>query len=224
MAKFIIDAGHGGSDSGATYNGRKESNDVLRLALRVGELLKKNGQTVLYTRESDKAVSLSERSAFENKNGCDYFVSIHRNAYQPEMAKGVEIHIYRNRSSAEQLANKVKLELINVGFVDRKVKISNFHVLRETKNSAVLIEVGFIDNSSDNNLFDSKFEAIAQSIARGCLKQIGKELVVNKSTDTSTGSYFRVVCGSYKDRNNAVAQQNKLKEAGFNSFLEVLKK
>ena len=148
MAKFIIDAGHGGSDSGATYNGRKESNDVLRLALRVGELLKKNGQTVLYTRESDKAVSLSERSAFENKNGCDYFVSIHRNAYQPEMAKGVEIHIYRNRSSAEQLANKVKLELINVGFVDRKVKISNFHVLRETKNPAVLIEVGFIDNSS----------------------------------------------------------------------------
>ena len=41
MAKFIIDAGHGGNDPGATYNGRKQSNDVLRLALRVGELLNK---------------------------------------------------------------------------------------------------------------------------------------------------------------------------------------
>ena len=212
MAKFIIDAGHGGNDPGATYNGRKESNDVLRLALRVGELLKKNGQTVLYTRESDKSVSLSERSSFENKNGCDYFVSIHRNAYQPEAAKGVETHIYSNGSSAEQLANKV---------VDRKVKVSNFHVLRETKNPAVLIEVGFIDNSSDNKLFDSKFESIAQGIARGCLKQVGKELVVSNNT-LDDDTYFRVICGSYKDRSNAIKQQNKLKAAGFDSFLEVL--
>ena len=221
MAKFIIDAGHGGSDSGATYNGRKESNDVLRLALRVGELLKKNGQTVLYTRESDKSVSLSERSSFENKNGCDYFVSIHRNAYQPEAAKGVETHIYSNGSSAEQLANKVNSQLVNVGFVDRKVKVSNFHVLRETKNPAVLIEVGFIDNSSDNKLFDSKFESIAQGIARGCLKQVGKELVVSNNT-LDDDTYFRVICGSYKDRSNAIKQQNKLKAAGFDSFLEVL--
>ena len=221
MAKFIIDAGHGGNDPGATYNGRKESNDVLRLALRVGQLLQENGQTVLYTRESDKAVSLSERSLFENKNGCDYFVSINRNAYQPEAAKGVETHVYSNGSSAEQLANKVNLELVNVGFVDRKVKVSNFHVLRETKNPAVLIEVGFIDNSSDNKLFDSKFEAIAQGIARGCLKQVGKELVVsNNILDDDT--YFRVICGSYKDRSNAIKQQNKLKAAGFDSFLEVL--
>lgn len=223
MAKFIIDAGHGGSDSGATYNGRKESNDVLRLSLRVGELLKKNGQTVLYTRESDKTVSLSERSVFENKNGCDYFVSIHRNAYQPEVAKGVETHIYSNGSSAEQLANKVNLELVNVGLVDRKVKVSNFHVLRETKNPAVLIEVGFIDNSSDNKLFDSKFEDIAQGIARGCLKQVGKELVVSNNT-LDDDTYFRVICGSYKNRSNAIKQQNKLKESGFDSFLEIYNK
>lgn len=223
MAKFIIDAGHGGNDPGATYNGRKESNDVLRLALRVGQLLQENGQTVLYTRESDKAVSLSERSLFENKNGCDYFVSIHRNAYQPEGAKGVETHVYSNGSSGEQLANKVNLELVNVGFVDRKVKVSNFHVLRETKNPAVLIEVGFIDNSSDNKLFDSKFEAIAQGIARGCLKQVGKELVLS-SNILDDDTYFRVICGSYKDRKNAIKQQNKLKESGFDSFLEAYNK
>lgn len=222
MAKFIIDAGHGGSDPGACYNGRKESNDTLKLSLRVGDLLTKNGQTVLYTRESDKFINLAERSSFENKSGCDYFISIHRNAYKPESAKGVETHIYSNGGKTEELATKVNLELVNVGFVDRKVKVSNFHVLRETKNPAILIEVGFIDNTLDNNLFDSKFDDIAEAIARSCLKQVGKELVVTNNTTDDV--YFRVICGSYKDRNNALYQQTKLKLAGFDSFLEVYNK
>lgn len=50
---------------------------------------------------------------------------------------------------------------------------------------------------------------------------MGKELVVsNNILDDDT--YFRVICGSYKDRSNAIKQQNKLKAAGFDSFLEVL--
>lgn len=222
MAKFIIDAGHGGNDPGATYNGRKESNDTLMLALRVGTLLSENGQTVVYTRESDKSLTLADRSLFENRNNCDYFISIHRNAYKPEAAKGVEAHIYSKGGKAQQLATKVNSELVSSGFVDRKVKVSNFHVLRETKNPAILIEVGFIDNTEDNKLFDIKFEAIAQGIARGCLKQIGKELIISDDIDNNT--YFRVICGSYKEKNNAMNKQNKLKVAGFNSFLETFKK
>lgn len=228
MAKFILDPGHGGNDPGATYKERKESNDVLKLTLRVGALLKENGQTVLYTRETDKALSLTERSNYELKNGCDYFISIHRNAVGAEVAKGVETYIYNGSYSSKEtcrsLAAKVNSNLVGVGFVDRKVKEANFHVLRETKNPAILIEVGFIDNTSDNNLFDSKLEKIAQAIARGCLKQIGKELVVNNSSSNSKSTYFRVVCGSYKDRNNAVVQQNKLKAAGFETFLEAFRK
>ena len=50
--------------------------------------------------------------------------------------------------------------LVDVGFANRGVKAANFHVLRETKAPAVLIEIGFIDNSKDNKLFDSKFEKI----------------------------------------------------------------
>lgn len=111
--------------------------------------------------------------------------------------------------------------MVSIGFVDRKVKVSNFHVLRETENPAILIEVGFVDNTSDNKLFDSKFEAIAQGISRGCLKQIGKEL--NLSNKIATDNYFMVICGSYKDKNNAINKQNRLKYAGFDSFLEVYK-
>lgn len=228
MSKWLLDAGHGGSDPGATYNGRRECDDVLRLILRVGEILKNNGETVSYTRTTDKSLSLPERSNMDKAGAYDYFVSIHRNAYQPEKAKGVETHIYASGGKREELAKKVNDNLVAVGFTNRGVKISNFHVLRETKSAAILIETGFIDNTSDNNLFDSKFEAIAQAIAKGCLSQVGKSIKVEYTSNTTTTvtgeTYYRVIVGSYKDRNNAVAQQNKLKEKGFDSFLEAFKK
>ena len=51
--KIIIDPGHGGSDSGATYNGRQEKDDALRMAMAVGDLLKNAGFDVVYTRTTD---------------------------------------------------------------------------------------------------------------------------------------------------------------------------
>lgn len=225
MAKWLLDPGHGGSDPGATYKGREESDDVLKLALRVGELLKYNNESVFYTRTNDSTVSLSDRSSMENSGSYDYFVSIHRNAYQPEAAKGVETHIYIKGGKSEQLATKVNSELVKVGFVDRGVKVSNFHVLRETKAPAILIEVGFIDNSSDNSIFDSKFEQIAQSIVKGCLAQIGKSMnVPNDNSDTSE-VYYRCVAGSFKNRANAENRKADLIAKGFtDTFIDVYKK
>ena len=53
MARIIIDSGHGGSDPGATYEGRREKDDNLRLALAVGRILEENGEDVVYTRTED---------------------------------------------------------------------------------------------------------------------------------------------------------------------------
>lgn len=194
MAKWLLDPGHGGSDPGACYNGRRESDDVLRLSRRVGEILSSNGESVSYTRTSDATVSLSQRSSMENRGAYDYFVSIHRNAIAPEKAKGVETHIYSRGGKKEELATKINNNLVGIGFVDRKVKVSNFHVLRETKCAAILIECGFIDHTSDNNLFDSKFEQIAQAIAKGCLAQVGKSLAASNSSSSSntSSSSFKV--------------------------------
>lgn len=230
MAKWIFDAGHGGVDPGATYKNRKECDDALKLVLRVGELLKANGETVLYTRTINATLTLAERSNFEIKNGCDYFVSIHRNAFNPEVAKGVETFIYNGTYGAKEkcrsLATKVNTSVVNAsGYSNRGVKEANYHVLRETKNPAILIEVGFIDNTGDNNIFDSKFESIAQAIAKGCLEQVGKTFKLPATQSQSTEEiYYRCICGSYKDKNNAISQQEKLKKAGFDSFLEAFKK
>ncbi|MEN8078271.1 N-acetylmuramoyl-L-alanine amidase [Clostridioides difficile] len=224
MAKWLLDPGHGGGDSGAAYKGRKECDDVLKLALRVGELLKYNNENIYYTRTKDNTVSLSERSNMENSSSYDYFVSIHRNAYHPEVAKGVETHIYVKGGKAEQLANKVNPELVKSGFLNRGVKVSNFHVLRETKSPAILIEVGFIDNSSDNFIFDANFENIAQAIVRGCLSQVGKTINI-PDNNIEENMYYRCIVGSFKERENAEKRKVELVANGFTDvFIDIYKK
>lgn len=176
MAKWLLDAGHGGSDPGACYKGRRESDDVLRLVQAIGAILVSNGETVGYTRTSDAALSLSARTNKCNAEGYNYLVSVHRNAFSPEQAMGAETYVYLGYSSKPDgaLATAVNNALVSLGYFNRKVKEGNLHMVRESKCTAILTEVGFIDNTGDNNLFDSKFNLIALGIANGCLSQVGK--------------------------------------------------
>ena len=76
----VIDAGHGGADPGAKFEGRQEKDDALRLALAVGNILSQNGVDVRYTRTDDTYNTPLEKATMANEAGADYFVSIHRNA------------------------------------------------------------------------------------------------------------------------------------------------
>lgn len=174
MASLCFDYGHGGSDPGAVYMGRKESDDVLSLGRSVASELRRHGVFVAETRVSDMTVSLTQRSDFENMQVYDYFISFHRNAFNPEQAAGVETYTYLNPGAkAKELAQGIQNALVGVGFGNRGMKEANFHVLRETKAPAVLIEIGFIDNSQDNALFDSKREEIVKAVAGAILSQLG---------------------------------------------------
>jgi N-acetylmuramoyl-L-alanine amidase len=154
--------------------GRKESEDVLAVGREVATILRHHGVIVDETRVADVSLSLKERSDFENKGKYDYFISFHRNASKPETATGVETYTYLNPGTkSKELAQKIQNELVSVGFANRGVKEANFHVLRETKAPAVLIEIGFIDNSLDNALFDSKRADIAKGIAKAILSHLG---------------------------------------------------
>ena len=226
MARLCFDYGHGGEDSGAYYNGRKESNDVLSIGKAVASEVRRNGVTVDEIRTSDATVSLWERSNFENRNDYDYFISFHRNAFMPEQARGVETYTYTNQDgNSKAMADKIQSALVNIGFVNRGVKKENFHVLRETKAPAVLIEMGFIDNTGDNNLFDSKRIEIIKGITKAILTQLGiayKEESVNNSNDGKT--LYRVMAGSFSVRENADKQVQKLKAAGFDATIMIFNK
>jgi N-acetylmuramoyl-L-alanine amidase len=174
MARLCFDYGHGGADPGAVYKGRKEKDDVLSLGRAVATEVRRHGVVVDETRTGDYAVSLKDRSNLENRKGYDYFISFHRNAFKPEAAKGVETYTYLNAGTkAKGMAVKIQEALVGLGFVNRGVKEKNLHVLRETRAPAVLAEVGFIDNTGDNRLFDIKYTEMIKGIARAILAQLG---------------------------------------------------
>ena len=94
---IALDAGHGGSDPGAVYNGRNEKDDNLRLALAVGDILKNKGVDVVYTRTDDIYETPFKKATDANDAGGDYFVSFHRNSGEnPNTASGVQTLIYSN--------------------------------------------------------------------------------------------------------------------------------
>ncbi len=219
MARLCFDYGHGGSDPGAVYKGRKEKDDVLSLGKAVAAELRRHGVIVDETRTSDKTVSLKERASFENKKAYDYFISFHRNAFKPETAKGVETYTYlKPKAKTKALAEKIQSALVGIGFTNRGVKEANFYVLRETKAPAVLIEIGFIDNTEDNRLFDSKRDEIIKAIAGAILSQLGIKYTANSQT------LYRVMAGSFKERENAQRQVQKLKQAGFDATIMIFNK
>ena len=91
MATIMLDAGHGGYDSGAVYGDRYEKNDTLSLVLAVGTILENNGVDVLYTRTTDVYQSPNEKAGIANRSDADYFISIHRNSSpDPNTYSGVE--------------------------------------------------------------------------------------------------------------------------------------
>ena len=225
MARICIDAGHGGNDPGAVYNGRKESDDNSALGQAVAAELRRHGVIVDETRTADVTVSLNERSTFENRQSYDYFISFHRNAFKPEQAKGVETYTYLNPGAKSKgLAEKIQTALVGVGFTNRGVKAANFHVLRETKAPAVLVEVGFIDNTGDNQLFDRKRNEIVAVITKAILEQVGIKYLPSTppSPKQQTGqTLYRVMAGSYAVRENAERQVERLKAAGFDATIMI---
>ena len=226
MTRICLDYGHGGSDPGAVYRGRKEKDDVLKLGKEVATELRRHGIVVDETRTSDTTVSLKSRSDFANSKGCDYFISFHRNAFKPEQAKGIETYTYLYPSAkAKALADKIQTALVGVGFTNRGVKTANFHVLRETKAPAVLVEVGFIDNTKDNQLFDSKRSEIVIAVAKAILSQLGIKYTSSTSPpkEQTSQTLYRVMAGSYAVRENAEKQVERLKKAGFDATIMIFR-
>ena len=104
MAGVILDAGHGGYDNGAQYDGRKEKDDNLRLTLAVGQILEQNGVPVSYTRQSDIYQSPSEKARLGNESGADYFISIHCNSTPAEKWRGAQVFYRPNDPESQALA------------------------------------------------------------------------------------------------------------------------
>ena len=135
---ICLDPGHGGSDSGATAFGAKESDLTLKIAQYCKEELAKYDVNVVMTRTTD--TRLSEEAAMDLKNrvevakkaGASYFISIHINSAQNSAAHGAEVY-YPNTSgnknlstNGQNLAKAIQKQLTALGLYDRGIKIRNY--------------------------------------------------------------------------------------------------
>ncbi len=174
MKTVVIDAGHGGSDFGATYLGRREKDDNLNLALAVGNILDNNGVNVIYTRTDDVYETPAQKAQKATAENADYFISIHRNSspYSNQYT-GIESLVYDRNNTAGHIAENINRNLESLGFANQGVnEHTNLTVLKHTNMPAVLVEVGFINTDRDNIRFDSMFYEIAQAIADGFLTTV----------------------------------------------------
>ena len=175
----IVDAGHGGYDSGAVGpTGIKEKDVTLKVALKLGRILENNGVKVIYTRTSDnvswpsnESQDLEARVSIANSNNTDLYVSIHANSFNGS-AYGTETYYYNGSAKGKEAAEAVQKELINaIGLYDRGAKTAGYYVLKNTISPSILVELGFIDNRNEEILLNSDWfqQKCAEAIAKGIL-------------------------------------------------------
>ncbi|MDN6626707.1 MAG: GW dipeptide domain-containing protein, partial [Pisciglobus halotolerans] len=165
----VVDAGHGGKDSGANRFGVYEKKLNMAVATKVERKLKQKGYEVVMTRKSDVFIGLNDRARMANNAKADLFVSIHTNAMglgYDTSARGIETYSWRKGNTRphnpiksedpKRLLNSTKLSgsvqrslLAKTNAYNRKTKTANFAVLRNTWMPAILAEMGFVDNAGE---------------------------------------------------------------------------
>ena len=167
-----LDMGHTLSGAGTGARGYAEETVKNReVGNRLMAMLKEKGHTVINCTVDKSSNDLYDRVRKANAQKLDLFISLHLNAFKSTTSEmGVETHIYNGSYSGKE-ANRKRAQAIqtalvqDVKWIDRKVRESNFYVIRETVAPAVLVELGFCDSQGDMNKWNT--EKIAAALFRG---------------------------------------------------------
>lgn len=216
MKKVYLDAGHGGRDPGAVGNGLKEKDIVLPVTLKMGDILKRHGLEVVYSRTIDTFLELHERANKANQAKTDVFVSIHCNSATNTSARGVETYSYLGSVEGGKLAKAIQDSVINAKIFshNRGTKTANFAVLRLTRMPAALVELGFISNKLDAEIQKTKQEEMAEAVAKGILNYLGIKYEGKSQVKVRIKGKLHYIDGFMKDNVNYVAIRQILESLG----------
>ena len=182
----VIDAGHGGRDPGAIYQGVNEKDLNLDISLRLYRMLKDAGIRVYMTRMNDTFVELGDRAKYANNLNASLFVSIHNNAMHDPNYDGSMTLYYPSSFnpaygiSGAELARIIQDEMVRyLGTANKGLrKRPNLAVLNKTKMPAVIAEIAFMSNHGDmqNLKKDSFRQKSAESLYAGIIKALNKSV------------------------------------------------
>jgi N-acetylmuramoyl-L-alanine amidase len=190
LPAVIIDAGHGGNDSGARYKGVSEKDLTLDVALRLEKILNARGFPTVQTRTDDIYVALADRAIIANRvRGPALFVSVHFNQGSGREQAGIETFYADSKvplpsdwtwmgfftrseplENGEDLAARVQAAaVLQTGARDRGIRARHLYVTRHTRIPAILVEGGFITNRQESDLLmeDHYADHLATGIADG---------------------------------------------------------
>lgn len=223
--KIYIDCGHGGSDSGAIGCGHYEKNLNLDYGLKLGQILQEYKDVeIKYCRTGDINLSLQDRTNNSNNWNSNLYLSCHLNAFNGE-ARGTET-IYSIVASDIfiKLCHDIGVSISNnLGIPFRRSFSKSgtngdyYHVIRETTCESIIIEALFIDNQLDMNKYNS--DVIARSICNCLVDYYDLELKELPKPEP-TNTLYRVQCGAFRNKENAIELSNKLTNAGFSNFIK----
>lgn len=150
----VIDAGHGGADAGAQFNGMLEKDFTLSVAQKIILLNKREDVEFVLLRNSDEFVPLQARVDRINELKPDLVISLHVNNSKNRELNGMEIYISPKNPAFEKsqlLADSFLSHFSNAPLSKRGVKEGNFHILRNSESPAMIFEMGFISNEKDRD-------------------------------------------------------------------------
>jgi N-acetylmuramoyl-L-alanine amidase len=221
--KIHLDAGHAYNTPGKRNNTMREWEFNSVVAQYVKDVLANyQGVEVLFAHDPTGKVdiSLDKRTDYANRAGVDVYVSIHANA-GPSAAKGIETFVYTSKpKEAVAFANLTQKKLVEkTGRSNRGVKTADFHVLRETHMTSILVECGFMTNSDEAVLLKSADYRLkcAYAIAEALVEQYKlKEKQKPKPPTPSPGKeLYRVQVGAFAEKANADRLAAELKSKGY---------
>lgn len=173
---IVIDAGHGGKDPGANRDDAIEKEITLEVAKMAKSLLEESDYKVGMTREGDDYIELGNRSNIANERKAKVFVSIHCNSSKDNEGKGIETYYTEQKGLEDEiLAEMIQESLIKqTDANDRGIKVANYTVIVRSSMPAVLVEVGFLTDTEENELLQNK--KYQMKLAKGISDGIKKYL------------------------------------------------
>lgn len=166
----VVDAGHGGSDFGATSSSGIEKLIVEKITNKIKFLNKNENVVVHLTRNEDIYLSLSDRTAIINNIKPDLVLSLHVNQSLNVAKSGMEFYVANESAASERsiiIANDLRAKFLqNNIFKSSEIKKAPFYILKKSEVPAIIVELGYLSNLSDRAYLtnDSEQNKIASTI------------------------------------------------------------
>lgn len=166
---IVLDPGHGGRDNGTTgASGTLEKTVTIRTAEKLAAKLKAAGATVIFTRQQDTYVPLQSRVSMSHMNKADAFISIHYDSINDRSVRGMTTYYYHDYQ--QQFAADVHQGIMSkIDLNDRGYRHGDYYVIRENNSKAILLELGYLSNATEEIKVTSEQyqEAVSTGIFQG---------------------------------------------------------